>query len=177
MQYIFKLFYLALEVFGLAEIGYLTLFLYAVGHPYKFKDFKTYIKEETKSVAIAGKLWFFILTQIVVLISIVGMFDCIGNTQIGSFFEKRSYTESYYVLVNTSTETPKFYKTAAIVSRREDNESIYSKCSYYLDKICFSNKQVVKYYGEDKLKLNEEVVLTMADENWTIILTDEKYTK
>lgn len=176
MQYIFIVFTAALGIFGWAEMLYIYLFFYSIRRCRGFKEFKEIVDNELSGVM--KKTWFFVATQLVIIVSFIGMIDCIGNTQIGSFFEKRNYEEDYYVFVNYDDDNNnnKYYKQKATINRREGDDKFFS-CSYYLDKIYFEN-HTSKFY-DDELSLNEEVIVWdySTDKELRVILTNKKFPK
>ena len=171
MQYIFSLFYRGLGVFGFVEIYYIYLIFYSIRRCKNFKEFKEIASSQLTGVM--KKAWFILVAQLVVTVALVGMFDCVGNTQIGSFFEKRNYKENYYVLVSYSDNNDKYYKRKATITRNEVDDETFS-CSYFLDQIHFKNH--TSNFYDSELFLNEEVIVWdySTDEDLHVILTNER---
>ncbi len=132
-----------------------------------------------------------ILLKIVFIVGIIGItFDIIrvspyGSKTIGSFIEKKEYTQFYYVNMFAENQESKNYRVKAEINARIDEEestnndgdtTTQSIRHYYIEKAYFSNGGYITFTNNDEpLEINKKVSITDDDENyWKIELTSKK---
>lgn len=171
-------------VFYIAIIlDYLKYFIYERTKEFSLRD--RFGKKLGSKKAIAT---IFVATIISLGYSIISIFN-IGNTQIGSFWEKKDYEECYYVYMTQNPKETKRYKLKADIhhSRHIGEDEHYNILALY-----FPNGGYITFYETDdegrlmygdKLLLNEETCITKQNdeddtkEEYYITLTNQKAPK
>lgn len=138
-----------------------------------------------------------ILMEIVFVAGILStdtVYSNFENTNIGSFFEKEQYEESYYVYIRTDKKLQKSYRVKADIIKgsygyfdyNDEGKEIYVELGngYFLKKIHWDNGGYITFLHEDdyptctyRARLypgKETYVYDEYDEEYFVTLTTEK---
>lgn len=133
-----------------------------------------------------------IIIHVLFIIGIIGLvldgvtYTNIGSSSIGSFIERKEYSEYYYVNMFPEKSKDENYRVKAKIIATTDTE-IYDDNSnnssqrsirvYYIEKAYFDNGDIITFYDSygDSLELNKKVGIYDDNDNyWKIELTDKK---
>lgn len=193
-EYIMKLF----KAFRIAMYG-MAFYMILMNGCYIHYIFKG--KKQGKTLAeYVGKFFSkkrgVILCEIILLLGIIfypPIFERLGNTNIGSFFEKESYEEQYFVYIRESGNKSKSYKVKADIlksnyghpSWEDDGEETYDihGNGYFIKKVYWSNGGYLNfedydhwgYPTENQIYPGKETLCYDSnDDGYYIFLTNEK---
>lgn len=137
-----------------------------------------------------------ILCQILIVFGILSspfVFDKIQNTNIGSFLEKNTYCEQYYVYIRNNSEYSKAYRCKADICRGDYGYDSYTDegeetfvvqgNGYFLEKVYWDNGGYLIFTDDDLSEFTssarlypgkETLVTDRHDNDYYVTLTTEK---
>ena len=130
----------------------------------------------------------FVIVYVIYIIGIAGLtlegikYTDLGSTTIGSYIEKREYTEYYYVnMFPDGSEDTNYRNKAKIIATLEDRydgSDEYTERAYYIEKAYLSNGEIIEFentIGGYSLELGKKVSIYDDEDNyWKVELTDMK---
>lgn len=157
-------------------------------------------KQEKSLESFVGKFFskkkVVILCQVLLVIGILSspfVFDKFQNTNIGSFLEKDSYEEQYYIYIRNSRKQSKSYRCKAKIykgdygypSYTDDGEETFvvQGNGYFLEKVYWNNGGYLTFVDDDLLETassariypgKETSVTDYHDNEYYVTLTTEK---
>ena len=146
-----------------------------------YRIIKTYITncQNTKSVFVAKNKKANFIIIVIFLIGVAYLpfclFNC-GNTTFGSIFEKKHYTEDFYVFITDDTSNSKRYKVRATIEKTSPS---ITENLYFLKTVYWNNGGYISfadsgYLGEPVLPNKETCVTDNYDRDYYVTLTTEK---
>lgn len=137
-----------------------------------------------------------VLAESIIVLSIIfspPVFNHFENTNIGSFLEKESYREQYYVYIRSDAKQSKAYRCKADIYRGNYGYSSYTDDGeetfiiegngYFLEKVYWNNGGYLTFADDDFLETTssariypgkETVVTDCHDDEYYVTLTTEK---
>lgn len=178
-MWISEVFYVPKIILWLCSLLLLFTVPYIVGLIYyTTKKHITYCQNIKSDFVVESKKANFLI----IVVFLIGMaylpfslFNC-GNTTFGSVFEKRHYTEDFYVFITDNRSTSKRYKVRATIEKTSPS---ITENAYFLKTVYWNNGGYISfansgYLGKQVFPNEETNVTDIYGNDYYVTLTAEK---